>query len=174
MRKKLIIKYYYTYTKLDKEKGYKLLDEIHNIFKKYDIHFWLSEGTALGIFRDNDLIEHDDDIDIGIYFSNYDKFINLIIPELKKNNYYVDNIYDFYWIEKDNFIIDINILRPNNISIDKHFGPSNDIIPLLQTFHKKIWRNKIWNLPKEKYYEYVYGYDWMIPQNKNLLIFKLY
>jgi hypothetical protein len=163
--KKNIIKSYYSHTKLDKDKGYKLLDEIHDIFKMYNVDFWLSEGTALGVFRDNDLIEHDDDVDIGISGINYTKFLNLIIPELKKNKYYVDNIYDFYWIEKDNFIIDINILLPDNISVDK-FERSDDIIPLLQTFYKKIWRNKIWNLPTEDYYECLYGNDWMIPQRK--------
>ena len=170
-RKKFLIKKYYADTQLNKDLGYILLDEVHTIFKKYEVPFWLSEGTALGIFRDNDLITHDDDIDIGFHMKYYNKFINNIIPELQKNNYYVNNILNLYWIEKNNFIIDINILEPNNVSIYKFYAPSNDIIPFLTEFYQKKWRNKIWNLPKENYYEYVYGKDWMIPQKKKPLYF---
>jgi hypothetical protein len=164
--KKIVIKLYYSYTTLNKEIGYVLIDEVHSIFDKYKVPFWLSEGTALGIFRDNDLISHDDDIDIGFHAQYYDKFINNIIPELHKNNYYINNHLNLYWIEKNNFIIDINMIEPNNVAIDKFFAPSNDVIPFLTEFYQKKWRNKIWNLPKEHYYEYVYGKDWMIPLRK--------
>ena len=42
------------------------LKEICEFLEKYDIKYWISAGTLLGIYRDNDFLKDDTDIDIEI------------------------------------------------------------------------------------------------------------
>ena len=46
------------------------------------IPFWLSEGTALGIIREGDFISHDDDVDVGMWIHDLDKFNKDALPRL--------------------------------------------------------------------------------------------
>ena len=46
---------------------YDLLFEVDNIMKHLKIDYWLTNGSALGLVRDNQFIPWDDDIDIDIY-----------------------------------------------------------------------------------------------------------
>ena len=47
------------------------------LFSKYDIFYWTSGGTTLGILRHQGLIPWDDDIDICIFKSHEDKLLSL-------------------------------------------------------------------------------------------------
>jgi phosphorylcholine metabolism protein LicD len=49
------------------------LDIISKILDKYKIKYWLTDGTLLGLYRDNDFISHDRDTDIGIDFDSFNK-----------------------------------------------------------------------------------------------------
>ena len=60
---------------------------LHDIFSRHNIFFYLSDGTALGFKREGYFIEHDDDVDICIYYEDYPKFIKYIIPDMKKNGF---------------------------------------------------------------------------------------
>ena len=44
------------------------LSLFHEIMKKLNIDFWLSDGTALGFKRNNDFITYDNDVDVGFFF----------------------------------------------------------------------------------------------------------
>ena len=41
--------------------------------------YFISVGTCLGIYRDNEIIPWDDDIDLDMIDKEYDQSINLII-----------------------------------------------------------------------------------------------
>lgn len=51
------------------------------ILVSLDITFWLTDGTLLGYFREGDLIEHDSDVDLGLYIYDYS---DEIIPAFER------------------------------------------------------------------------------------------
>lgn len=55
---------------INREILFKNLCEISEVLNKYGIEHWLSHGTVLGVFRENDFIEWDDDADFSYYFSD--------------------------------------------------------------------------------------------------------
>jgi len=159
---------------LDKEICYENLAIIHNVFAKHDIFCWLSEGTALGFTRENDFITHDDDVDLGIYEKDKEKFINCL-DTLKKYGFEIAEIMNnnnFYAIIRKGEKVDIDITGPNHncISCSKAWSrePCEKIIPYLK-FDKKEIRGKIYNLPKIPYLEFLYGKDWKIPKRSKVI-----
>ena len=56
----------YNFNTVDKVDAEVELEQVHNFLDKAGIRHWLSSGTMLGIYRDNDFLEGDTDIDFGI------------------------------------------------------------------------------------------------------------
>lgn len=56
--------------KLNKKSKYpnrvKDLETIKEVFDKYNVRFFITYGALLGMYRDGDFIEHDDDIDLTV------------------------------------------------------------------------------------------------------------
>lgn len=48
-----------------------LLYYVDDILTKANIPYWLNYGTLLGVYRDNDFIPHDYDLDVGIMLENH-------------------------------------------------------------------------------------------------------
>lgn len=46
------------------------LKDIDKILKNYNITYWLQDGTLLGLCREGNFISHDNDTDIGLFFSD--------------------------------------------------------------------------------------------------------
>lgn len=61
----------------------KILDAIASLCAKFDINWWLDGGTCLGAMRHNGFIPWDDDIDIGMMRSDYERFCELAPRELQ-------------------------------------------------------------------------------------------
>jgi len=155
--------------------AYKLLDELHTIFSKHKIPFYLSEGTALGFFRNNDFIPHDDDIDIGII--NKPKNLYILIDDLLNNYGFTLNSinvygYPYIQIRKYNINIDIEVVRTNQKCISK-MESCNKLLPYLKKFKIIFINNKKFHIPTRKYYEYIYGKNWYKPKYYKPVIFPL-
>ena len=90
---KLFSKFYAMYYYINKDKCFKIMCEIDDICKKHGVKYYFSEGTALGIYRSGDLIDWDDDVDIGMEEFQYNKFVEKCIPELVNRGYYL--IYNY-------------------------------------------------------------------------------
>ena len=57
-----------------------------SITDKYDLRYWLSFGTLLGVYRDGELISYDCDIDISIRYDDAENFVKAD-PELLENGF---------------------------------------------------------------------------------------
>ncbi len=74
-----------------------ILDDLLGIFKRYDLHFVMIGGTAIGALRHQGFIPWDDDIDIAMPRKDFDKLTEVIDVEYpgkysilnpsSKNNY---------------------------------------------------------------------------------------
>lgn len=49
----------------------KNLLEARKILNRLEVPFWLSNGTLLGYFREQGFIEHDPDIDVGVWITDW-------------------------------------------------------------------------------------------------------
>lgn len=64
-----------------------ILLEFDRICKKHNIHYFLSGGTCLGAVRHGGFIPWDDDIDIDVWHTDYNKLVDILPKEL--NNKFV-------------------------------------------------------------------------------------
>lgn len=127
------------YTSIDKD----ILSRLHNaeieIFKeiiriceKHNLKWFLVAGSLLGAVRHKGFIPWDDDIDIGMYREDYDKFIDIAINEIDDKFFVHCNKTDpNYWcsflkIRKNNTIFEEEHLINKKT---KHNGIFVDIFP---------------------------------------------
>lgn len=66
--------------------------EIDRICKKYDICYFLVDGSALGAVRHQGFIPWDDDFDIGMKVDDYIKFKKVAPKEFKDTKYFYQDI----------------------------------------------------------------------------------
>ena len=92
--KKTLHQYILTNTDLKKLHAVllELLVEFDRICRKYDIPYSIDGGTLLGAVRHGGFIPWDDDADVIMNRSAYDKFVNIIDDEVDTDKYYFQDI----------------------------------------------------------------------------------
>jgi hypothetical protein len=167
---KILTKIYSMVYYIDKDKCFKILCEIDDLCKKYGVKYYLSEGTALGLYRSGDLIDWDDDIDIGMEESQYNIFVKKCLPELISRGYYLTYYYHpsingyILGFNKDKQLIDIENVKVGEKCISKYGKLCDGLLPHIQKLTEKEWRGRMFPVPEESYYVYLYGKDWRIPR----------
>jgi len=71
-----------------------LLNELDRICKKYNIRFFISDGTLLGAIRHGGFIPWDNDSDVVMLRPDYEKFIRVLDKEIKYP-YFADIWYNY-------------------------------------------------------------------------------
>lgn len=91
---------------------FKLVCEIDDICRKYDIEFFIEYGTMLGAVRHGGFIPWDNDLDIAMTEENYDKFVVACEKELDhKTRTFGDNRRDRSFPQVFGHYIDLTTCR---------------------------------------------------------------
>lgn len=99
--------------KINKEISKNNLLEVKRIFDKENLFFGLIYGTLLGAIRENDFLDHDEDIDLYVLGEDEEK-LKLMFFELKKSGFELIR-YErrgLYSIERNGEYIDFYIMKP--------------------------------------------------------------
>jgi lipopolysaccharide cholinephosphotransferase len=74
--------------KIIQDSSLSLLSVFDKIAKKHNIIYWIDSGTLIGYVRHNGFIPWDDDIDIAMLRSDYDKTLKILETEFNKDGFY--------------------------------------------------------------------------------------
>lgn len=110
-----------------------ILKEVDRICKKYNITYYMAEGSLLGAMRHQGFIPWDDDLDIMMKREDYEKFLK-IAPKEINSNYEIQHSTTIskYWSP---FIkvryLDNSLYKQSHIAhLTNHNGPLLDIFPI--------------------------------------------
>ena len=130
-----------------------ILSCLAQICTEHDILYFISCGTCLGFYRDNDYIPDDNDLDASIIFSH--EHFNILPALLYPYGIVADSHGKFegrhFW--KDDMLLDITWVKPEG------FYKSHD----------EIGRNGIIYPaphPIEEYLAWKYGSTWQVPMKE--------
>ena len=167
---KTSVKIYRKTKYINKNKCFKIMCEIDDICKKHKIKYYFSEGTALGLYRDGDLIDWDDDVDIALEEKEYNKFIEKCLPELFNRGYYFLNQmndslhHNFLTLLKNGHLLDIENIKKGIKCTSKNGRLCDELLPHIQKLTEKQWIGRKFPVPEESYYVYLYGKNWKVPR----------
>ena len=148
------------------------------IVKSVGIDYWLSEGTALGVIRDNGIIPWDDDVDTSFMYEYRDVFVREALPLLKQQGFSVAFVYNngnLMTLMRNDEKIDVDIVKKDGLcaaSMTPHAQYSrkcNDILPYLNNMKSVTFLGRQFKVPDERYLEYLYG-DWKTPRTENKIV----
>jgi len=94
---------------MDERLAIEALREVKKMLDKHGVTYWLDAGTLLGAVRDGKLIPWDNDIDLGTWYKDIDKIIN-VVENLRNKGFLVYfhlNFISLCYKERD-ITIDIN------------------------------------------------------------------
>jgi len=119
-----------------------ILKEFDRICKKYHLTYWLDFGTLLGAYRHKGFIPWDDDLDVGMMRSDYDRFLEIAPKELGENYFLQTKDSDKYYT---NFFAKIRDRNSTFIDtweegrdIRYHQGVYIDIFPAMKVSKKTL------------------------------------
>ncbi len=75
----------------------RMLKVLDYLCAKHDIKYFLTGGTMLGAVRHQGFIPWDDDLDIGMTRSNYERFVQLAAPELPNDIFLQNDETELYY-----------------------------------------------------------------------------
>ena len=168
-----------------KKNGLETFKELGNILNKCNIQYWLCYGTLLGYVRENGLLKHDFDFDIGVWYSDYSTKLEKKLMESGFSlihQFKAEGKYEAFeqTFEKNGISIDIFYHYCDDTKIWTHvFYRELEDIDLVK---KGLYRIRKLDYPKcslekisflginayipankEQYLEEIYGADWKIP-----------
>jgi len=159
----------------------KTLEGMADILESVNIPFFLSCGTSLGAHREKKFIEHDLDIDLGIFENiSYQKIINNVV---KSNKFIIINKWPKNTDVKDLTEVTFGHIKTRvKVDIFKHFKKNNKYLSVAYTGkcdnkprNRCEWLNPInlismkflnryYMVPDMEYIKSRYGSDWNIPK----------
>ena len=155
-------------------KGEEAMFEVSELLKQHDVNYRITDGTVLGLYRNNMFIPHDNDIDIDVLgITDGDKILKLVCDEL---NYKVGRIVYF---KKE--VQQIAFFNSSNIVVDFIFwhNRKDKIVNFQEEGYMRcqdskyflnldslIYNDKKYPIPGfiKEWLIFRYGSDWNIPK----------
>lgn len=163
---------------LNKEISLKNLSLLHSLLKKHNIPYWLQDGTLLGLTRDKDLISHDNDTDIGLFFSDF-KEKPWIIDEIAAHGFSLirvlgemdnsllltfvkdgEKVDFFFYYKNNNKVYHSSFTKFENQIVNYEYAPFNIKDITVKGFTFSVPENEV------KFIETKYGSNWAVPDPK--------
>lgn len=142
----------------------KLLEDFHDASKDAEMDFWITEGTALGMYRDGDIIPWDTDVDASIYEDQLPKLHEKVIPEMLRRGCRVMRNSPFSLIRNGTHI-DIDVVGSGRKCMAVGWPrPCEDHMPYIEPFNTVENNGRVYKVPGEQYLAFVYGSDWRTPR----------
>ena len=111
---------------------YEMLKEVIKVFEQLDIPYFLLGGSVLGAIKYQGFIPWDDDIDIGLYRRDYEKFLTQAIYHLPSHlflqNYQTDKEYTLIYSKVRN--CNTTYIEKSSAHLEINHGVFIDIFPL--------------------------------------------
>lgn len=123
---------------------FEILCEFDRICRKHHIQYFLDSGTALGAVRHGGFIPWDDDIDVGMLRSEYEKFMSVAEKELNSNFFLLSSNSDTAYLKYHSKLVKKNTVFPEKGTEGlKYRGIYIDIFPFDKVPDNKISRRII-------------------------------
>jgi hypothetical protein len=158
----------------DKKLSLQMLHELTCILDKHNIKYWLQDGTLLGYYREGNLISHDNDTDIGLFWSDIkskDVFLEILqndfklvkIKGFKENSLMLTftkslQKVDLFFYYKDENKIYHTALGKNWEVVSYSYDPFNVKLINFLGYDFKVPEDEL------KFIETKYGLDWKTPK----------
>jgi phosphorylcholine metabolism protein LicD len=165
-----------------------VMEHLNKVFNELGVKYWLVYGTLLGVYRDGKFIEHDDDIDIGLFLDDYSENIKKVMNKygfklkreilIDNGDYGREETYElkgididlFYFIKKEDYFLAHDFKNEDGKSWAKTIQDNGGLIVRERRFTpfslKEIeFLNKKFYIPypTKEHLASVYGDDFMIP-----------
>lgn len=156
---------------INKKNALKLIANITEVFDKHDIFFMPMWGTLLGIIRNGDFIDHDDDVDLLMLHEDEKKLYEALV-ELKERGIFLCKQYKgqiYTVVSSEGIICDIDVLRkaffPYSLAycvVLEKFRPKR----LFGKYKKIDFKGLKISVPEnsDEFLTYFYGESWRVPQ----------
>jgi lipopolysaccharide cholinephosphotransferase len=73
----------------------RMLKIVDHLCNRYQVKYFLTGGTLIGVIRHDGFIPWDDDLDIGMTRDNYEKFVQFVVPQLPNDIFFQNDETDF-------------------------------------------------------------------------------
>lgn len=80
----------------------RMLKILDYLCTKYEIEYFLTGGTLLGAIRHHGFIPWDDDIDVGMTRTNFEKFVKFAVPHLPNDIFFQNQLTDCHYPKTSN------------------------------------------------------------------------
>lgn len=173
---------------MDKQKALNLLLDTHQVLKDMGIKHFVTDGTLLGALRGADFIDHDADLDIGVFIEEFNRDIVVeLFDELSDKN--IKSLHSFgsfpeffeLAFKRDGIKIDIFFYREHkgnyifhafrnggkNLPDDviTYYYPKRMLLSDEGSLNEVLIRGERFPAPANPYsfVQHKYGEDWAIP-----------
>lgn len=145
------------------------LCDFHDAMETAGIPFWLSEGTALGVRREGDIMAHDDDVDVSVHAVHLDHFVRDVVPALKRRGFAIAKVWNegrFITFLRHGEALDVDFVSQGQVCMFDSkgkvgWGHCCELDKMMQGLRPVTFLGRQFHIPDDEYLEFKYGKQWM-------------